>query len=213
MANQYATDFDTAWYASRSPAERALYYGRPGVAIPEGSAILTIPQYQALYEHLCANPPVTPTGQVRPLVHAIAGWGWGPFEANSDAVNQGVAWWPADQGDVTGSQVITPGEYAGTPPSGTPFTQVTMNINDLLAGGSIGPWPVPPSPPPPVVISDLVGIQELPGEFSPAAGVQIGPNTPYVVGYKTEDTRGTFKVDVSFNMFGATYFWRLQSGS
>jgi hypothetical protein len=208
MANQYATDFDTAWYMSRSPAERALYYGRPGVPIPEGASQLTVAQYQALYEHLVANPPVMPNGQIRPLVHAIAGWGWGPYEANYDAVNQGVAWWPADEGNVTGSEVITQGEFAGTPPEGTPHTLVTLNVADLLEGGVIGPWPADPAPTP-VVISDLVGILELPGQYASAPGVVV-PSAAIPVGFETSDTRGKFKLIFECNMFGPTYLWELQ---
>ena len=206
LANDYMTAYDTAWYDTRSPEERALYYGRAGVVIPEGASQLTIAQYKALYEHLCANPPKTPDGKVRPLVHAIAGWGWGPYEANFDANLQGVNWWPPDEGDVVGTEVITKGEFSGPPPA-TPHTVVTLNIADLLAGGSIGPWPSPAAPAP-VVVSDLVGREELPGEY--ATNVHIGPNTPYPVGAETTDARGKFKVIVKWNMFGPTYLWTIE---
>jgi hypothetical protein len=206
VVGSFQQDYNTAWYAWRPAAMQPLYYGRPGVPIPQGSAPLNQTQFQALIDHLVANVPVNPvTGALVPIVEIIDYEGADPWTMNYVASQSyGDTWWPAGQGSKQSTQVIQMGQYGGTPPAGTAFTPIIMDISLLT------PWPSSTPPTSPVIINDLVGIQELPGEFGPVPGISLGPNTPYPVGYSTSDSRGNFKVAVAYNMFGATYFWQLQ---
>jgi hypothetical protein len=210
-ANAYQTAYNEAWYATRATQVQPLYYGRAGVTVPDGAAPLTQAQFIALVQHLVENIPVNPAnGKLCPLVEGIDVFGGDPYTYNLIASQSyGYTWFPAGHGYTQSTEVIQIGQFVAPPPTGTPFTPITTDIADLLAGGSIGPWPAPPAPAP-VVISDVVGLQMNNNQYASAYGVKVGPGTPYPVGTKETDLRGTFILGAFNNMFGVTYLWVLQ---
>jgi hypothetical protein len=205
LANQYQSAFDEAYYTSRPPSFQPLYYGRPGIIIPEGLSPLTQTQFAALIAELIAAPPVNPvTGQPCPIIEQIEYWGWDPYTVMTLSAMYGNTYFPPGQGPAESTEVITPGEYSGAIPPGcnpvvTDYTKLT-------------PWPTaaPPTP----VISDLVGPQE--GAGSPFYGVPAGitlPSLTQPIGSTATDSRGSFKLVLlpsPFPGFSPNVLWEKQ---
>jgi hypothetical protein len=124
-----ATTLAQAYYASKPPLMQGLYINRPGG--PTGTD-LTSDQITALINQCLA------AGEV--IDEQIDFWGWDPFSIMSDRLMQGILWVPAGLGNVTGTSVITPGEFAGPQPPGTIKSSVTLS--------DYPPYPVAPTPTP-----------------------------------------------------------------
>jgi hypothetical protein len=133
-ANAYQAAFDTAYYASRPPQFQPLYYGRPGVTVPQGQGPLTQTQFNALIASLVATPPTNPTtGQPFYIIEQIECWGMDPYTVELWNAAYGNTYFPPGAGNVTGSLVITPGQYSGPVPLGD--NPVVTNLALLT------PWP------------------------------------------------------------------------
>lgn len=163
----YQGKFDAAYYGAQDPRKQPLYAGRPGSANPTG-ANLTQAETLALINQLIASG-VT-------IDEQIDYWGWDPYTVMSMREVQGVLWVMPGLGNVAGlNEVVTPGEFSGTPPPGAIKTSTSI--------ADYPPFPVPA--PPPAGAVDPVGPQEI----GPYYGV-VGTNPPATY----TDTRGTFKL-------------------
>lgn len=125
-ANAYQSLFNAAYYASKAPSFQPLYQGRPGAANPEG---LTLTQDQAwsLVGQLIAQGWV--------IDEEIDAEAMDPYTTMFMRELYGNTWEPAGLGEVESTQVITPGMYSGTVPSGQ------IKVSTLLS--DYPPYPVP----------------------------------------------------------------------
>jgi hypothetical protein len=206
----YQQAFNTAFYNRLPDYLKAIYYGRPGVAIPAGAQPLTESQFAALFAQWQANPPVNPaTGKTVYPVQQIDYWMWDPYTANFDAELQGVAWWPPAGGPMESAEVILPGTrtLASAPAA---CTLVSTTLADWIAQA----WPASPTPAP--SDTDPVG----PQEFGNVYGVQ-GPVPAWPAGSPAPtytDTRGTFTLSRVASPFpiatgSLSYVWLLTTAA
>lgn len=199
VVGSYQQKFNSAYYASRPTQFQAIYYGRPGVVVPQGAQPLTQAQFETLVAQWIANPPVNPTtGKTVPLIEQIDYWQLDPYSIEFNAELYGYTYFPPGQGNVQSTQVITSGDYKGTPPPGT--NPVTTNPDDLV--------PFPPFAPAPVVTTGpVVGDWQ----FGPYYAVVGGDTSP--VGTQVTTPLGKFtkvKVPSAFPIGGAfMVLWRI----
>jgi hypothetical protein len=147
-ANAYQTTFNTAYYASKSPAFQPLYGGRPGAALAS-SYPLTQDQAWTLVGQLIA--------QGWTIDEEIDAEAMDPYTTMFMRELYGNTWEPAGFGAVQSTEVLTPGQYTGPVPTGQ--IKVSTMIEDYP------PYPLPATTtvtPPTPQSANPVGIRIIP---------------------------------------------------
>lgn len=180
--------FNTAYYNSWPPAKQPLFNGRPGAQGANLPALSVLDRLTCVQTCIANGILIDEEIDYDPDVDVYTIMYMREFV-------YGQQWEPAGTGNVTSSEIITPGLYSGTPPVGTPYLIVSTDP------AKFPPYPVPvippPLPPSTTKAANPIGARVIPEQ--PSQPNFVGdvfrcavPNDGYGIGETWDGTSGQF---------------------